>query len=201
MRIEIESNLEKKILAFTLLKSRFQEVRKIALSSSSYLFMVATRKYIETAGNGAWELHPLSRQYFKHYGKGKRWLGHRSRRLGGPYEWLGKFARYEIYGGRQAKIGFGKFRQRDVRKGRPLRLDRNLERVAYNIQRGRRVRVKDKIRRLFAARGRPISRKTVLFDIKPRPIMLPVFTAEEQAAKKLFEETFNRVLLKRFEKL
>ncbi len=201
MRVNVANeNLSEATQAVLALPGLFERARKSALKSTGWWIMSELRDYVERGGEGWPGLHPLTLGFFKKRGARFGWTQRRSGRRHGPLLWLGKFARYLVDDrGTSVQIDFGK-----SRKGQPGSVDPGLAAIARRAERGERIPVTERMRRLWGAtrgagRGKrgipgrtyfPLSRHTTVIEIPKRPIFGPVFRRIQPQIAARFDDRF-----------
>lgn len=198
IKINYKNNLEKKSESFKNIFSVIKQSRRVALGVCGAFLMKDVRKFIETEGKGTWiETHPLTIMK-----KGES-----------AYFWLGKMARYTIdKNSYRLEIGFGNFSKRDVKKGKSTTLDRNLQKTAYQMQKGYKINVSGKMRRKFGRDRKnkrsipgvdffPVKNNTKALKVPPRPVMEPIFKRKRFQVENIFSSRFVENLKEKFEKM
>ena len=201
MRIETDlgelSEATREVLS---LPGSFDRARKSATAALANEYRQRLRDHVETGGSGSWEaVHPLTAKYYKGRGGSSEsaspWRVHR--RKGGPFEWLGKFARYKVEEDGTATIRFGK-----SHRGEKGSFDPFLMSVVERAEEGERTAVTDKMRRFFGTTRRgfknpalgstffPLSKDTDELVTPERPIFVPVARSMEGKAMPFFEMKF-----------
>lgn len=211
--IVYDTDLIRKLAALAAMRvTVFDGARGSAMSSAGWFMMEEVRDWIEKEGKGTWPpLSPVTRMWDSKW-NAKSWH-RRSGKHPGAYNWLGKFARYKMSrAAKRAEIGFGKFKAKDVRRGKQARFDRRIQKIAHNAQKKRIVNADDRLRRKFGAQREsptdepgvdffPLARRFGTYEIPARPIMEPVFMREERAAGIAFQRKYFQAIVKRFERL
>lgn len=204
MRVNVKSeNLSEATQAVLALPRLFERARKSALKSTGWWIMEELRDYVELGGEGWPELHPLTLGFYKKRGARFGWTQRRFRRRQGALFWLGKFARYLVDDrGTAVQIDFGK-----SSKGRPGNVDPLLAAIARRAEKGERIPVTERMRRLWGlTRGSrrtgrikygipgltyfPLRRDTTVIEIPRRPIFGPVFRKIQPGVASHFDEKF-----------
>lgn len=198
IKLAYKQNFEKKYIDLQGFFPMFQQSKTNALGICGAFLMKKVRNYIETEGIGSWEkTHPLT------YAKKKETA----------FFWLGKMTRYKVDNkGNKLEIGFGAFSQRDVKKGKPVKLDSKLSKISSVMQKGRSFKLTKSMRRKFGS-GRknkysrpgidffPVRNATKTLEIPVRPVMKPVLQENKFKVEQIFEKRFNYMLDRRFDKL
>lgn len=193
IQINIDYNdelLQRKIRRFPDLLRR---ATKSALSSMGNDIRDELRKYVESGYVEGPRLHPLTLGRKQRLTKEGRSVLARRRSHGGPLSWMGKFARYAVWGEGQnttLAIGYGRSRKGEKLTSRQQLADALLTMYARKHEYGRRIRVTGGMRRLFGAAGFPLRKTTSHITIPRRRTISVIKQRIEGRVQQQFKEKF-----------
>lgn len=199
--IEINIDYNDQVLQRKLrrLPELMQRATNSALSSMGWWISRELRNYIEYGYVKGPALHPFTLGYKQRVTKeGKAVLAKR-RAHGGPLSWMGKFARYAVWGEGQnttLAIGYGKSGKGEKLASREQLNNPLLTMYARKHEYGRRIRVTDKMRGMFAKAGYPLKKMTTYITIPRRPTISVIEKYVKPQAPRRFKEKFIERLRK-----
>lgn len=195
MSIKIFSpDLGKLIKFSTALSGDIGIAQKRGLVAAGFAAKSELRRWVETAGHGAWpKRHPFTLQFAKRPGTNQLIKRKQTR---GAFFWLGGLARYSIRGN-AATIGF-------AFEKKPQNFSSRLDKIIARIQAGATTAVTPKMTRFWGVSrffgnqiGKdffPLRKETAVLRLDPRPIENPVFALINNKSFSVFRNRFVTVL-------